>query len=670
MRMFYINRLVATAILVVSTLIGNSTVNAQGSRFFVEGFLNGPSSSAQSDDNFGIRAAEDFSFSAPFPRRATRVTWRGLYSLNNAPAVDKFTIQFLECGTFNVIEEFNVENNVNRTLINDGASQVFEYSAAIDIVLDPDTTYFISIFTDTTPSTEGYVWQGFDTFDGNSVVTLDEGATFTNSGPNTGLDLSFELYTDEVYNSGAQPTSGTRADLSSIMSRAAAPFSVTEPTLVTTVSFSGVYGFDNLPTAPEDDDFTVEILGDNGGLPGSTLASFHVGNHVSRSSTPATLPDFNQMQNYYDVFVYRAIIDFEFLPGQTYYISVNNNTTSTSETWFWCSQFNEGVHYGLDSTTGGVWAEFSNKQVLLLAARQRPGNDNLSFSNGVELGSFPVTTTGTNVFATAQFGEQEIDTTGSTVWWFFDAPDDGVVTLDTFGSDYDTQLFVFDGFSSTGTVVDLNPIIGNDDAPDAPSSNPFTSKVTFPVEAGECYEVRVGGWHGSSSSPGIRGDEGNIVLNGTFEPLAEIPPSSFTVIRGVTVDNSSELSNVQSSDDSYIRYNPGFTLNSNEAPVWLEFVSMVEVGFEYQLAIESNANTPGLTYTVEARNYANGGNFEVIGTAAESFSADSTEFFGLTLEQIDSNGESEVRVGWRSTGFTLLFPWEVRVDAVSWVPGN
>lgn len=668
MRMFYINRLVATAILAVSTLIGNSTVNAQGSRFFVEGFLNGPSSFAQSDLNFGIRAADDFSFSGPSPIRATRVVWRGGYSLNNAPAVDKFTIQFLESGTFNFIEQFNVENNVNRTLINDGAFQVFEYSAAIDIVLAPDTTYFISIFTDTTPSTEGYVWQGFDTFDGNSVATLDGGATFTNSGPNTGLDLSFELYTDEVYNSGAQPTAASRADLSSNMSRAAAPFSVTEPTLVTTVFFSGVYGFDNLPTAPEDDDFTVEILGDNGGLPGSTLASFHVGNHVSRSSTSATLPNFNQMQNYYDVFVYRAIIDFEFLPGQTYYISVNNNTASTSETWFWCSESNEGVHYGLNDSTGGVWAQVSNRQVLSLAARQRPENDNLSFFNGVELESFPVTTTGTNVFATVKFGEQEIDSTGSTVWWYFDAPADGVVTLDTFGSDYDTQLFVFDGITATATEADLNPVIGNDDAPDAPSSNIRASKVTFPVMAGECYEVRVGGWHAFSPAPGIRGDEGNIVLNGTFEPLVEVFPSSFNVFRGVTVNN--ELSNVQSSDDSYIQFNPGFTLNSSEAPVWLEFVAMIESGFEYQLAVESNANTPGLEYTVAARNYANGGNYEDIGTSTESFQADSTEVFELTLDQIDSNGESEVRVGWRATGFTLLFPWEIRVDAVSWVPGN
>ena len=124
--------------------------------------------------------------------------------------------------------------------------------------------------------------------------------------------------------------------------------------------------------------------------------------------------------------------------------------------------------------------------------------------------SFPFNEMGTNVNATTEMDEQQLENTGSTVWWYFVAPDDGTVTIDTFGSDFDTQLHIYTGFDMG--FANLIPVANNDD------TGGFQSQVEFPVEAGECYDIRVGGWHTSALPPGSDGAEGSIMLQGTFSP--------------------------------------------------------------------------------------------------------------------------------------------------------
>ena len=144
-----------------------------------------------------------------------------------------------------------------------------------------------------------------------------------------------------------------------------------------------------------------------------------------------------------------------------------------------------------------------------------PSNDN--FSGTIGLGNtLPFNTTGTNVDATTEEGEQDLGITGSTVWWFFESPIDGEITIDTFGSDYDTVLHIFDGFFVGAGPADLNLVTSNDDAPDAPADNIRASKVTFMATAGACYEIRVGGFQGA---------QGNIVVNGV-EFVPPTPPSN------------------------------------------------------------------------------------------------------------------------------------------------
>ena len=157
-------------------------------------------------------------------------------------------------------------------------------------------------------------------------------------------------------------------------------------------------------------------------------------------------------------------------------------------------------------------------------------------------------------------------------------------------------------------------------------------------------------------------DLGGIVIgkNQAVETFA--PPSSFNVFRGVQLSGSD--SDFASSDDVVASYNPGFTLNSEEAPVWLEFFAAAPSATNFR--VESSAGTPGLEYTVEAFNFVTN-SYDVIGTQTETFNTDQVvEFAVVADDHIDTNGDVQSRVGWRSVGFTINFPWVVNVDQTGW----
>ena len=139
-----------------------------------------------------------------------------------------------------------------------------------------------------------------------------------------------------------------------------------------------------------------------------------------------------------------------------------------------------------------------------------PPNDN--WTDTIEIANPDFSVNGTNVNGTTQADEQQLDNTGSTVWWFFDADEDGSITIDTLGSGYDTQLHIYTGFANG--FANLTPVTNNDDI----VQGTLQSQVTFDVTAGECYEIRVGGYRQTGQTGA--GAEGNIVLNGTFTPDA------------------------------------------------------------------------------------------------------------------------------------------------------
>ena len=140
-----------------------------------------------------------------------------------------------------------------------------------------------------------------------------------------------------------------------------------------------------------------------------------------------------------------------------------------------------------------------------------------------------------------------------------------------------------------------------------------------------------------------------------------VPPAQYTVFRGIELNGA--IGDYSTSDDVRASYNPGFVINNTEAPVWLVFDGNAAGATSFR--VESQAGTPGLTYTMEAFNFVTG-QLEVIGTQDESFNNDVVTTFPIGADNVDTNGDVRSRVGWRQTGFTINFPWVVQVDQVGW----
>ena len=94
--------------------------------------------------------------------------------------------------------------------------------------------------------------------------------------------------------------------------------------------------------------------------------------------------------------------------------------------------------------------------------------------------------------ATDENGESGLGT--KSVWWRWQAPDNGRLTLGTIGSNFDTTLGVYTGIR----VSSLQSMAENDDA------NGQQSRVMLDVTAGTTYQFRVAGYDGRT---------GQIVLN-------------------------------------------------------------------------------------------------------------------------------------------------------------
>jgi hypothetical protein len=138
-----------------------------------------------------------------------------------------------------------------------------------------------------------------------------------------------------------------------------------------------------------------------------------------------------------------------------------------------------------------------------------PSNDN--FANSQIISGCSGSVSGTNLNATKEAGEPNHLAPGTgggtrSVWYQWQAPSSGSVTITTAGSAFDTVLAVY-----TGTAVNaLNLLVNNDDIPDVPGQpHNTTSSVTFMANAGTIYRIAVDGYNNGGSG----GDMGTIKLN-------------------------------------------------------------------------------------------------------------------------------------------------------------
>ena len=162
----------------------------------------------------------------------------------------------------------------------------------------------------------------------------------------------------------------------------------------------------------------------------------------------------------------------------------------------------------------------------------------------------------------------------------------------------------------------------------------------------------------ATANRGSYSDGVSALLNQCDAVSEAVVPDSFTVFRGFQIGGT--LADAFESDDSRLRFNPGFTLNSDEAPVWLIFDATLSTDSpnSLKLAVESQAGTPGLTGTLEAFNWVSG-DYDVVDVSATSFNIDTVVSVDLSsgVSNYMQTGTSAVRsrIGWRQTGFTLNF---------------
>ena len=131
-----------------------------------------------------------------------------------------------------------------------------------------------------------------------------------------------------------------------------------------------------------------------------------------------------------------------------------------------------------------------------------PFNDN--FANAQVLSGCSGTVNGTNIGATSETGEPDHGSSGGTrsIWYQWQAPVTGSVTVTTAGSSFDTVLAVY-----TGTAVNSLSLVGQND--DQTPGQVLTSSVTFSATSGVTYRIAVGGFNNGGSG----GDIGPVTLN-------------------------------------------------------------------------------------------------------------------------------------------------------------
>jgi alpha-tubulin suppressor-like RCC1 family protein len=169
---------------------------------------------------------------------------------------------------------------------------------------------------------------------------------------------------------------------------------------------------------------------------------------------------------------------------------------------------------------GNYRVEISNAFGITISSNAplnlRPLND--IFANRITITGSSNTVTGSNEFATNEPGEPDLaNNPGShLVWWTWTAPANGLVTVSTPGSSFDTLLAVYTG----STVANLTLVASDDD-----DSSSLAGLVTFIGAAGTNYQIAVDGYDGAI---------GTIVL--TVSQSLPGPPIIAVPLQNQTVD--------------------------------------------------------------------------------------------------------------------------------------
>lgn len=183
--------------LLLSLALGSILVaNCRADILFYDNGAGGPTGIAyafESDTTGPFRQADNVSFSESV--RLVRATWTGAYGGFGPTQADDFTINVHSDDhglPGAVAASFHAGNDVKRldTGIDVSTLDVFKYSAALDFVVMPNTTYYLSIVNSTQESDWG--WGAIQGQGLNAYNSLTSGVTWTNISSSI---FDFQLYT-------------------------------------------------------------------------------------------------------------------------------------------------------------------------------------------------------------------------------------------------------------------------------------------------------------------------------------------------------------------------------------------------------------------------------------------------------------------------------------------
>ncbi len=210
-------------------------------------------------------------------------------------------------------------------------------------------------------------------------------------------------------------------------------------------------------------------------------------------------------------------------------VSANLSTTVTALT------NNTSYQFRVKAVNTAGTGEASN----VVSARPFALGANDPFAGGIALAGNAGAVVDSTLLATRETGEPTHGGIGgaASIWYRFTAPGDGVLSVTTQGSNFDTLLGVY-----SGSALNALTVLGVND--DAPKLGVLWSKVEGNVVAGTEYSIAIDGWNAR---------KGAVKLNWSFVasalPIGPSVPTAPLALAAVPTNNAVALTwNVPSSD--------------------------------------------------------------------------------------------------------------------------
>ena len=280
---------------------------------------------------------------------------------------------------------------------------------------------------------------------------------------------------------------------------------------------------------------------DTGGSSFDTILGVYTGTGVGALALVANNDDYGQLT---------SLVSFPVSAGTIYRIAVD----------------------GFNGAAGNVVLNWS----LVL------NNDN--FANGHVITGMVGTVTGNNAGATKEAGEPDhaSNAGGRSIWYYWTAPNNGLFTIDTVGSSFDTLLGSYTGNS----VGALTPIASNDDI--IPGINRW-SRAKISAVAGTVYRIAVDGYGG---------DFGTVVLNWAPTPANDNFANGQAINGSVGSVNGSSLGATKETNE------PDHAANRGGNSIWYHWTAPSSApvtidtqgsGFDTLLAVYTGGSVGALT---------------------------------------------------------------------------